>query len=179
MNDSLSILGDIVNFLLVGIVFILVLGITFKITLKNYNVKTSKIKFYGLFLGMNNRSILAFSLVTLNYIFLIWCTATFTGLNIYYVFITVFFVIFSDIILKDFNKIPIDLIYCMINLLCIFVTSLLYDYLTNKYTSMFLLVILGLVILFVFLYFTYFTFKSLNNVVLKEENLKKKDYKKL
>ena len=179
MNDTLTILGNLVNFLVVGIVFILVLAITFKITLKNYDVKTSKIKFYGLFLGMDNRAILSFSLITLNYIFLIWCTATFTGLNPYYVFITVFFMILSDIIIKDYNRIPIDLIYSMINISCIFVTSLLYNYLMNKYQSVLLLIILGLVILVSFLYFTYMTFKLLNNIILKEENLKKKDYKKL
>ncbi len=179
MNDTLTILGNLVNFLVVGIVFILVLAITFKITLKNYDVKTSKIKFYGLFLGMDNRAILSFCLITLNYIFLIWCTATFTGLNPYYVFITVFFMILSDIIIKDYNRIPIDLIYSMINISCIFVTSLLYNYLMNKYQSVLLLIILGLVILVSFLYFTYMTFKLLNNIILKEENLKKKDYKKL
>ena len=179
MSKDINILGEIVSFLLVGIIFIVVLGITFKITLKNYNVKTSKIKFYGLFLGMDNRSILAFSLITLNYIFLIWCTASFSGLNIYYVFITVFFMIMADIVIKDYNRITIDLIYSMINLACIFVTSMLYDYLTTKYTSVFLLIILGLVILTVFLYFTYITFKLLNNIVIKEEKLKKKDYKKI
>ena len=179
MEYDVNVLGDVVNFLLVGIIFILVLAIVFRITLKNYNVKTSKIKFYGLFLGMDNRHILSFSLVTLNYIFLIWLTATFTGLNIYYVFITVFLMILADIVLKDYNRIPIDLIYSMIYMACIFVTSMLYDYLVNKYNSVLLLIILGLVCIFVFLYFTYITFKLLNNIVLKEENLKKKDYKKL
>ena len=38
-NENLYILGDIANFLLVGILFVIVLAITFKITLKNYNVK--------------------------------------------------------------------------------------------------------------------------------------------
>jgi len=179
MNDNLDILGNIVNFLLVGIIFIVVLAITFKITLKNYDIKSSKIKFYGLFLGMNNRSILAFSMITLNYIFLIWCTATFTGLNIYYVFITVFFMVVADVVMKKYNRIVIDLVYCMINMSCIFVTSLLYDYLINKYTTIFLLIILGLVTVFVFLYFTYITFKMLNNIVVDEENLKKKNYKKI
>ena len=179
MNDSITILGNMINFLLVGIVFIIVLSLIFKFTLKNYNVKTSKIKFYGLFLGMDNRSVLAFSLVTLNYIFLIWCTATFTGLNPYYVFITTCFLVLADVIIKDYNRISIDLVYTMINIACIFVTSLLYNYLLNKYQSILLLIILGLLILAIFLYFTYMTFKLLNNIVLKEENLKKKDYKKL
>ena len=179
MDDTMMILSNMINFLIVGIVFIIVLAITFRITLKNYNVKTSKIKFYGLFLGMDNRGVLAFSLITLNYIFLIWCTSMFTGLNVYYVFVTVLFVIGADIIIKDYDRITVDLVYSMINIACIFVTSLLYNYLVNTYQSIFLLLILGLVVLVVFLYFTYMTFKLLNNVVLKEENLKKRNYKKL
>ena len=133
MEKDLPILGNIVNFLVVAIIFLIVLAITFKITLKNYNVKTSKIKFYGLFLGMDNRGILAFSMITLNYIFLIWCVATFSGLNIYYVFITLLFMIGADIVIKDYNRITIDLIYSMINMLAIFVTSRLYDYLRGEF----------------------------------------------
>ena len=177
--DKKVILENIINFLFVALVFLGVLAIVFKITLKNYNVKTSKLKFYGLFLGMDNKSVLAFSCITLNYIFLIWCTATFSGINIVYVAITTFFVILSDILIKDFNRIYIDLMYTVINCLCIFVISLIYNYLVNEYTTIFLLILLGLIIIFVFLYFTYITFKLLNNIVLKQENLKKKNYKKL
>lgn len=177
--DINVILTNIIDFLLVALIFLGVLAVVFKITLKNYNVKTSKLKFYGLFLGMDNKSILAFSCITLNYIFLIWCTATFSGINIVYVAITTFFVILSDIFIKDFKRIHIDLIYTAINCLCIFVISLIYNYLVNEYTTIFLLIILGLIIIFVFLYFTYITFKLLNNIVLKQENLQKKNYKKL
>lgn len=177
--DKKVILENIINFLFVALIFLGVLSVVFKITLKNYNVKTSKLKFYGLFLGMDNKSVLAFSCITLNYIFLIWCTATFSGINIVYIAITTFFVILSDILIKDFNRIHIDLMYTAINCLCIFVISLIYNYLVNEYTTIFLLIILGLIIIFVFLYFTYITFKLLNNIVLKQENLKKKNYKKL
>jgi len=179
MDKSIDILGNIVNFLLVALIFLGVLAITFKITLKNYNVKTSKIKFYGLFLGMNNKEILAFSMITLNYIFMIWSTATFSGINIVYILIMLIFMLGADIIMKMYNRIHIDLIFVMINSLCIYVSSLIYEYLTNEYTTIFLLIILGLVIIFIFLYFTYITFKLLNNIVLKQENLKNKNYKKI
>lgn len=179
MDTSIDILGNIVNFLVVAIIFLVVLAVTFKITLKNYNVKSNKIKFYGLFLGMDNRSILAFSLITLNYIFLIWCTATFSGINIVYFLIMVVFMVGSSISLKDYKRIPVDMLFCMINTLCIYVTSMIYDYLNNEYTTIFLLIILGLVIIFIFLYFTYITFKYLNNIVLKQKDLQRKDYKKL
>ena len=128
---------------------------------------------------MDNRNILAFSMITLNYIFLIWCVATFSGLNIYYIFITVILLVGSDIVIKDYNKVFVDLIYSMLNLGAIFVTSTLYNYLINTNTTIYVLIVLGLVTIFVFLYFTYITFKNLNNIVLKEENLQKKEYKKL
>ena len=80
--------------------------------------------------------------------------------------------------MKDFKKIPLNLLFTFINCLCIYVTSLVYNYLmTGENTSLFLLVILGLLIIFVFLYFTYIAFKFLNNIVLKQENLQKKNYK--
>ena len=128
---------------------------------------------------MDNKSILAFSCVTLNYIFLIWCTATFSGMNLVYGVITFVFIMFSDILIKDFKRIPIDLLFTAINCLCIFVTSIIYNYLTEEFKNIFLLIVLGLVIVFVFLYFTYITFKLLNNIVLKQENLQKKKYKKV
>ena len=177
--DANEILENIINFLFVALIFLGVLAVTFKITLKNYNVRTSKLKFYGLFLGMDNKSVLAFSCITLNYIFLIWCTATFSGMNFVYIAITTIFVLLADILIKEYKRIPIDLLFTAINCVCIFVISLIYNYLVNEYTSVFLLIVLGLVIIFVFLYFTYITFKLLNNIVLKQENLQKKNYKKL
>ena len=177
--DANLILENIISFLFVALIFLGVLAVTFKITLKNYNVRTSKLKFYGLFLGMDNKSVLAFSAITLNYIFLIWCTATFSGMNVVYALITFFFVLLSDILIKDYNRIHIDMLFCAINCLCIFVTSLVYNYLLDEYASIFLLIVLGLLIIFVFLYFTYITFKLLNNIVLKQENLQKKNYKKI
>lgn len=174
-----EILQNIISFLIVALIFIMVLAVTFKITLKNYNVKTSKLKFYGLFLGMDNKSVMAFASVTLNYIFLIWCTATFSGMNIIYIMMTTIFILLSDILIKEYKKIPINLLFTAINCLCIYVISIVYNYLVNEYTSIFLLIVLGLLIIFVFLYFTYVTFRLLNNIVLKQENLQKKNYKKV
>ena len=179
MDKNIDIMGNIVNYLIATLIFIGALAIFFKLTLKKYNVNTSKIKFYGLFLGMDNRSILAFSLITLNYIFLIFATASFSGMNYIYLFIMIFFMIGSDLIMKMYKRIPVDLLFCGINSLCIYVSSLIYHYLTTKYKSFLLLVVLGLVIIFIFLYFTYITFKLLNNIIISQKDLKKKKYKKL
>ena len=45
--DTGFILENIINFLFVALIFLGVLTVTFKITLKNFNVRNSKLKFYG------------------------------------------------------------------------------------------------------------------------------------
>ena len=72
MDKSVEILSNIVSFLVVAIIFLMAIAIIFRLTLKHYNVKSNKLKFYGLFLEMDNSSIIAFSAVSLNYIFLIY-----------------------------------------------------------------------------------------------------------
>ena len=147
MNTG-EILENIINFLFVALIFLGVLAVTFKITLKNYNVRTSKLKFYGLFLGMDNKSVLAFSSITLNYIFLIWCTATFSGINIVYGLITLVFVLLADLLVKDYKRIPVDTLFTLINCLCIFVTSIVYNFLTKE-SSIFLLILFSLISLII------------------------------
>ena len=57
MKNS-EIIYNLVSFLLVGLIFMGTLAVTFKILLKKYSVDNAKIKFYGLFLGLNNKQIL-------------------------------------------------------------------------------------------------------------------------
>ena len=64
--NSVDILGNFIVFFALAIIFILVLYIYFKITLKKYDVNSDKVRFYGLFLGMDNRAIISFSMITLN-----------------------------------------------------------------------------------------------------------------
>ena len=178
MDKNVEILSNIISFLVVAIVFLIAIALIFRLTLKHYNVKSNKLKFYGLFLEMDNASIISFSSVSLNYIFLIWCTTTFSGLNYIYVLITMVIFI-GDISIKKFKEIPRDLLFTAINCLCIYVVSLIYNYLVNEYTSIFLLIILGLLMLFVFLYYTYITFKLLNEIATRNKLLKNKKYDKI
>lgn len=179
MDKNVEILSNIVSFLVVAIIFLTAIAIIFALTLKKYNVKSNKLKFYGLFLEMDNASIIAFSSISLNYIFLIWCTTTFSSLNYIYVLMTFIFILVSDLSIKKYKELPRDMLFCVINCLCIYVVSLIYNYLVNEYTSIFLLIILGLLMLFVFLYYTYITFKLLNEVATRNKLLKNKKYDKI
>ena len=105
MEKYMNIIYGISNFAMVGIIFLVVLVVFTKLTLKKYQVNSSKIKFYGLFLGMDNRSVLAFSLVSVAYIFLVWCIATFQEMNFIYFVIVLILVLLSDILTKNYEKI--------------------------------------------------------------------------
>ena len=63
MLDSNDILYTLISFLVVGIIFLSSVAVVFKILLKKYSVDNAKIKFYGLFLGLNNKQILSFSII--------------------------------------------------------------------------------------------------------------------
>lgn len=179
MNEKMEIIYGMVNFVAVAIIFLVVLAVFFKITLKKYSTDNNKIKFYGLFLGMDNRSILAFSCASLSYIFLVWLTATFTDINVYYFFIVLTLVMTADIVTKNYKKIPNDLFFVGISALCIVVTNIIYDYLRTEYATIFLIIILGLLIIFVFMFYTYNLFKKLNDIVTTNKYINKEKYKKL
>ena len=48
MDKNINIFSNLMTFLIVAIIFLVALFVIFMITLKNYNVKSSKLKFYGL-----------------------------------------------------------------------------------------------------------------------------------
>ena len=81
--------------------------------------------------------------------------------------------------MKNYNKMPRNILFTIINCLCIYVINIIYNYLVNEYTSLFLLIILGMLMLVVFLYYTYTAFKLLNEVAVKNKLLKNKKYDKV
>lgn len=176
--NSVDILSNFIVFAAIAVLFLLALFIYFKISLKKYDVNSDKVRFYGLFLGMDNGSIIAFSMITLNFIFLAWLMISFVGINWLYVGVSYVLVIMATIISKQYNRILINVVFNGINCLCVFLANYVYNYFM-KDSSIYLLVILAFVIIFVFLYLLYITFKWLNEVVTKNKYLVKKQYKKL
>ena len=174
MSNSV-IISTLVNFLVVGLVFMVTLAITFKILLKKYTVDNSKIKFYGLFLGMNNYQILSFSMISINYLFLIYYLVSFNGLNIIYVLISFLLVILSDIIAKNYSKMVLNILYEIISLSTIYISSLLYNYLTEQKSIIINICLIFLIVLSA-LFYSYVLFKSLNNVIVKDKHIKENKY---
>ena len=174
---DIDIMNGLVNFLVVALIFLAVLFASFMIFCKKFKFDKKNIELYGMFLHLRTNSLIAVSAVTINYLFLVWATVSFTGLNIIYVAFTLILVLISDIVMDNFNALPKDLALTVGNCLAIQIVYLIYDYLTNEYNSIMLFIILALVVIFIFLYYTYNLFRSINNVVVDHKYLKKKKYK--
>jgi len=172
MDKYVDIFSELMLFLVVAVIFLVSLSIVMMLFLKNFKVDEKKIKLYGLFLNMDNKSLIAFSALSINYLFLVWCMASFNDINVVYVFFTYLLVFISDIVRMNYPKGFINLILAGVNCLFIHVVAVIHDYLVEQYQNPILIIVLVLSLIFIFMYYTYNLFRSLNDVVLQNKYLK-------
>ena len=153
MNNQ--IIGNLLNFFSVAIVFLIILLVVFNIYSKKFKITERNASIYGLFLNLNSSSLIAIASITIQYLFLVWCSMSFTDLNIIYISIIVLLVMISDIAQDDFKKLFIDLGLSIINCGAVKIIYIIYKYLHEESFSYILLLTLFLLILFFFLYYTY------------------------
>ena len=174
MNNQ--IMGNLLNFFAVAVVFLIILLVFFGIYAKKFKITDKNASIYGLFLDLDTRSLIAIASLTINYLFLVWCSFSFTDLNIIYVAIIILLVMVTDIVLDDFKKMFVDIGLSFVNCGAIKIIYIIFNYLHTEAFSYILLLTLFLLILFVFLYYTYNLFRQLNNIVVKNKYLKNKKY---
>lgn len=177
MSDK-EIIQGLVNFTAVSIVFLIILTIIFTLFAKKFKFNQKNVDIYGLFLNLDTISLISISSLTINYLFLVWCTLSFKGLNVIYISFTIILVFLSDAINDNFKNLPISLGLTAINCAAIQITYLIYNHLINEKFSYVLSIVLGLVVLFVFLYYTYNLLRQINNIAVKQKYQKEKEYKK-
>ena len=167
MNLS-DVLYNLVGFTAVAIIFLILLTIILKFLSKQFSV--DKIKLYGIFLNMNNNTILSFSLISINYLFLVWCLINFQMNYIYLIFSFVL-ILLSGLFAKNYKKIPLNIINLFVECASIYVVAILKDYIFKDGFNTLLFIVLVLVVIFIFLYFTYTMFRSLNSIVKLQKDL--------
>ncbi len=175
MNNN--VINGLINFSAVAIIFLIVLTIIFSIYVKKFKFEKRNIEMYGLFLNLDTISLISISALTINYIFIVWCTLSFQGLNIIYIAFSMILVFLSDAVTDNFKNLPISLGFSAINFVSIYVTYLIYNHLVKEKFSYILAIVLGLVVIFVFLYYTYNLLRQINNIAVKQKYLKEKKYK--
>lgn len=171
-----DIISELITFSIVAFIFLVGIAIIFRIFCKTFKFNSKKVEIYGLLLNLNTSSLISMSSLTINYLFLVWCTLTFKGINVIYTAIILILVLISEAAIDNFKGLTKSIPLALINCGAIHVITLLYNYITQDEFSFLLLIILFLSILFVFLYYTYNLFRGINNIVVKHKKLKKKNY---
>ena len=175
INDEIQ--NELLYFFIAGMIFIITIAIVFRIFCKKFKFNNKNIELYGLLLNLNTPSLVSISAMTIYYLFAVFCTISFHGINIISLSIMLILVLISEAVIDNFKGLPISIILALINCGAIHIIYLLYDYITKEEFSYLLLIILSLVILFVFLYDTYSLFRNINNIVVQNKYLKNKKYK--
>ena len=101
--DIKTINSDLINFFAVAVVFLIGVAISFKIFCKKFKFNSKNIELYGLLLNLNTPSLISMASLTINYLFLVWCTITFKGINVIYIAIILILVLISEAVLDNFG----------------------------------------------------------------------------
>lgn len=172
-----DIVNGLINFSLVAIVFLVVVAILFNIFCKKFKFDKKNIELYGLLMNLDTPSLISIATLTINYLFLVWCTISFEGLNVIYVAFIMILTFMSDAVIDNFKRLPISILLMIGDCVAIEVIYLIYSYIIDGGFSFLLILLLLLIILFVFLYYTYNLFREINNIVIRNKYLKDKKYK--
>ena len=127
MNNN-DIFYGLVNFAVISIIFLIVIAIVSKIYFKKFKMQNKNVEFYGLLLNLDVFSLIAISALIINYLFLIWCTLNFKGLNIIYISSTIILVMISDAVTDNFKALPLSLGLTSVNCIAIQITYLIYNH---------------------------------------------------
>ena len=169
--------NELYYFVFSAVLFLIIIAIVFAIFCKKFKLNKKNIELYGILLNLNTMSLVSISSMTIYYLFSIFCMISFHGMNLIYVSIILILVLISEVVIDNFEKLPISITLALANCAVIHIIYLIYDYVTQENFSYLLLMILFLIILFVFLYNTYNLLKNINNIIIKNKYLKKKNYK--
>lgn len=147
-------------------------AIVLNILTKNFKFSTSKSKLYGIFFNLSNNGIIGVSLITINYLLLIWCALTMPRLNYLLASVLVTLPLIACIVTRTYKKIPLSIIVSFINSFAVYIMHFLHEYLSGEVEDIYMRIAIFFIIAFAFIYFTYNYINDLLDIV-KEDKEKK------
>lgn len=177
METFVYYISQLFYFIISFFIIIIVLGLLFKFILKKFNPNSNKIKVYGLFIGLSNKDILSLSLITLRYIFIIWCIFDNNYVNIIediHFYILLLTSISYDLLNKRFFYIIFNVINNIIIYSVLYAKMIFYQYITMVDNVWYVLIILVLLNIFIAVYCTYFYVFDIKKIMKNNKYIKKK-----
>ena len=136
-------LSFILSFFFFIIIFLIIFEITFRV---NKNETEKHLKFYGLFMGLNNYDIFLFSLKTISYVLLLWSILSNTILPIHFILFILLQISFDLCSFRYINFFP-NLINNLFICFLLYSKQIFCDYLfdvTFLYSVVILIILLSL-----------------------------------
>lgn len=165
-------MNNIFYFAFTSIIVVITLYIILKILIKKFDPKKTKVQIYGILQGMTNREIISISSFLVVYIFMIYLMASFIDLDLAIIIIVLSLTLLGGILVKN-KLVIVDLLLSCISLGGIKLVYLIYDYITNEYMDIWMLLLLVFVMLFLFLYLSYTLLKNLKTVIISNKYIRK------
>lgn len=174
MDKVIFSINNLIYFIIAFFIIIILLSCFFAIFLKKNQLKKGNLGLYGLFFGLSNKDIWSISILTVKYIFIIWCL---TSNNINYVFLICLLIpgIIYNIMNKRLFNLFFDIISSFIMYFALISKMILMNYISEVAIEWYVVVILGFLYIFILLYNTYYFLKDMNFVLKKNEFIEKKE----
>lgn len=173
MQEYTDIIYHLLYFIVFVIVILIIAAIGLNLYLKKFKFNTKKSRVYGMLSGLDNKSIIAFSLTTLNFLFLTWCLMKTVQMNALYVSLILMMTFVSSILIKDYIKLPVNLLVSAINCFALYIVHFAHIYLLDEVSDIFMRISIFFIVAFVFVYFTYNFINDINDIVQKNKYIKK------
>lgn len=154
-------------FIISFLVFTIVFGIYLSIKFNRFNFNVKNIKFYDIFLNLNNKSVLALSIIFIRQIFILWYLIYLPDYNL--AFLT--FLIISALLFNILINRKIGIIFDIINVSVLYATMILLKFLvdyTNDIVSLwYIQIVTILLIVFIVTYSIYFILRNINDCIVR------------
>lgn len=174
MEEIIYYLSQLFSFILTFFLIIILLFIIFKISLRKHKITDGKIKIYGIFMGLQNNEILSMGILTIKYIFIIWCVTGTTEQNYVYLLVMVILGILYNLLNNRFVNLLFDILNIGVIYVALTCKNLFFNYLNEVMFEWYVLLFGILVSLFVVLYVSYFFIKDLDYILKGNKHVKKK-----
>ena len=152
------------------------IALFFKFFLKKFEFKISKSRIYGLLTGLENREVLALSIIIINYILLVFLAMMTKELNLIFISAVLIMSILPWVLVKNYFKLPISILVNLISLVALYILSFVHTYLSGETSDLLMRISIFFIVAFVFVYFTYNLLNDINDIA-KNDNkkIKKKE----
>lgn len=173
MKQLLFYILSFFDFILVFTLVILAMEVVFNIMMKKFEFKEDKIGFYGIFMHLDTKGVIALSAATIKYIFILWSLLGGVEITIAHLIFLLIISTVYNLSLLNIKGLFLDIVNSVVIYFYFLCCNLLNNYLAEVRSEWYIIMILILSVIFVAIYSSYFILKNINDVVGKNEYVRR------